>query len=538
MRASVAGRTLDLSKADGPLTRRAEFCVVGAGVAGQTLARRLAEHGRTVLLVESGGREVEAAQQDLAAGEVAGFPYYPLEDSRLRLFGGTTAIWGGRCAALDPIDFERRAWVPHSGWPIGHADLDPYVDAAFAALGVERRRDWSGLQAPRPPFDPELIDVPLWSFDDRDERFTDPRRLDLPGVEIALNATLTAIETGESGAVTSLGFRSLSGRSLTVTAERYVLAAGGIETVRLLLACAPRRPDGLGNARDLLGRFFMEHPHARGGRILPSAPGTEGHLAVLRIASAKIRHGSQRLAAAFRPAEAAQRRLGLLNTAVSLAVRRHEGAAQAPLQRMIGGLKHELPALRALRASYRIGKRVAWRLKQSGDARRAASRAARREAVEGHYAVVRAEQAPNPDSRVRLVAARDALGVRRVALDWRFSPLDRASVAGLMALLDGELRRLGVACVSRADWLREDGPEWKIDPLISSHAIGGYHHMGGARMAAGPSEGVVDADCRLFECPNLHLAGSAVFPTCGWANPTITIMALALRLGDRLGART
>ena len=108
----------------------ADVAVIGAGAAGITMARRLLAGGKSVILLESGGLDYEAATADLNAGENVGEPYYDLDKARLRMFGGTTAIWGGRCAELDPIDFERRAWVEHSGWPFGIDELRPSYAAA------------------------------------------------------------------------------------------------------------------------------------------------------------------------------------------------------------------------------------------------------------------------------------------------------------------------------------------------------------------------------------------------------------------------
>ena len=167
-----------------------------------------------------------------------------------------------------------------------------------------------------------------------------------------------------------------------------------------------------------------------------------------------------------------------------------------------------------------LGPLIAWsRVKTSGD---------------GLYTVIRAEQAPNPDSRITLTSERDALGVPRIALDWRFSEIDKHTVRVLMSALDKEVQRLGLGHVELSPWLAEDGSPWKIDPLISNHPIGGFHHMGTTRMAASPSEGVVDADCRVHGHGNFYIAGSSVFPTSGWANPTLTILALTLKLADHL----
>jgi choline dehydrogenase-like flavoprotein len=152
--------------------------------------------------------------------------------------------------------------------------------------------------------------------------------------------------------------------------------------------------------------------------------------------------------------------------------------------------------------------------------------------------VVRAEQAPNPDSRVMLAQATDALGVPRVKLDWRTSSLDRVSVAGLVNALDTEFRRLGLGEVEPAPWLADTSEKWQVDPLISAHPIGGFHHMGATRMSSDPRQGVTDSHGRIHGIANLYVAGSSLFPTSGWANPTLTIIALALRTADAISSGT
>ncbi|MEM6626822.1 MAG: FAD-dependent oxidoreductase, partial [Pseudomonadota bacterium] len=261
----------DLNKDDLGAEIRADSCVVGAGVAGQTLAMRLARAGQRVILVESGGLEFKSSTQALSDGDVSGETYYDLDTSRLRLFGGTAAIWGGRCAELDPIDFEKRDYAPHSGWPIDKADLQPYYRRAYEILGIQWPNETPGLSGSPPNetgFDPEKLDVGFWRFDENGERFTNISRGNLSDVHILINATMTRMDVADSGKVEAITVSSLDGRTAKIIAEDFVLAAGAIETIRLLMGGVPARPNGLGNANDLLGRYFMEHPHARGGEIV------------------------------------------------------------------------------------------------------------------------------------------------------------------------------------------------------------------------------------------------------------------------------
>ena len=148
--------------------------------------------------------------------------------------------------------------------------------------------------------------------------------------------------------------------------------------------------------------------------------------------------------------------------------------------------------------------------------------------------MIRAEQAPNPDSRVMLTDHTDAMGMPRIALHWQLSEIDKRTVRVMMESFDEQLRQLGLGRMITEPWLSDENIHWQTDALISAHPIGGYHHMGTTRMADDPKQGVVDANCRVHGLNNLFIAGSSVFPTSGWANPTLTIIALSLRLAEHL----
>lgn len=525
-------RIQNLSRGDIAEDLTTEVCVVGGGVAGQTLAAQLGKYNIPTLVLESGDTDVQADTQAMAKGVNVGETYYDLETTRLRLFGGTAAIWGGRCAELDPIDFEKRDYVPHSGWPITKADLDPYYQDVLSSMSLRRpseRRLWDIVNREPPAFDNAKLDADLWVFDEYGERFTNLDRTGLEDCRILLNANLTDIDVNDQGEVQSVSAKSLNGHSVTVRAKIFVLAAGAIETVRLLLAAVRNRPQGLGQEKDQLGRYFMEHPHARGGEIVP-----ENIAQTLRVLPRALRVDGKRYAAYLRPAPEMQRELGILNTSLSFAPRRHEGQEREYSRKALDRLKHDLPSSKFWRSTYKLGKNLAIRALEKTDPWSSILNMKASRGKIGIYAIIRAEQAPNPDSRVLLAEDLDALGLPRPKLDWQFSDLDKSSVRGLMTLLRDEYRRLNWGDVRLSPWLEDPDLTWKTDPLISAHPIGGYHHMGGTRMSETPDTGVVNSDCRLHESPNLYIASSSVFPTSGWANPTVTIMALAQRLGDHL----
>jgi choline dehydrogenase-like flavoprotein len=275
----------------------------------------------------------------------------------------------------------------------------------------------------------------------------------------------------------------------------------------------------------------MEHPHARGARIIAEDPRR-----LFEMLPRFIRQGGERYGMLFHPSDALQEKDGILNSCFTLAVRKHPGEPQVLYKEVYNNLRHELSPTRFGRGLWKITRRASVytqdKLGSFLNQRKLGKE------CNGVYAVIRAEQAPNPDSRITLSEECDALGVPRIKLDWQMSNIDKHSIKRLMNAFDEELRGLGLGTVEPAAWLDDHSKCWEVDPLVSNHAIGGYHHMGTARMSTTPNRGVVDEDCRVHGVENLYIAGSSVFPTGGWANPTLTILALGIRLADRVREAT
>lgn len=494
----------------------ADVAIIGAGAAGITIALDLIGSGRDVLLVESGGLEFETETQALYEGKVVGVEYPDLEVGRLRFFGGSTNHWVGHCRPLDPIDFVRRDWVPYSGWPIDWADIEPYFPRAqeLCELGPFRYEaaQWPGLASRLLPFDETKIKTRFWQ-NGPPTRFGSAYRGALEKAEnvtILLHANLTDIRLDDGGKrVMGATLKTLHGKSALLRPRELVLACGGIENARILLSCNSQQPAGLGNGHDVVGRFFMEHPHSLAAFAVREAElerffAYYGDIPV----DGTILHGKPGLS------EDAQRERGLLNGCLDLGFGydRNSGflAARGIGKALANG---NLPG--------RFGEAVLSVVSDLDGL------------VEGMYRYLRNdmvlwfattfEQVPDPDSRVMLGAERDALGMRRAHLDWRISSRETENVAAACRIVGEELARLGLARMRIDEWVLEKSPRW---PEVEAR----YHHMGTTRMGDDPRVSVVDRNCRVHGIGNLYVAGSSVFTTAGYANSTLTIVALASRL--------
>jgi choline dehydrogenase-like flavoprotein len=505
-----------------------DVCIVGGGPAGMTLARELGRSGVRVCLLESGGVEHEAESQALYRGRVVGQRYFTLDESRVRRLGGATNRWGGWCRAMDPIDFEPRDWVAASGWPISWADVDRYSERTRAILHIPTDRE-AMQQATGPggrrvlPLAPERFETGLLQFSPLVD-FAAAYRDDLfaaPTVHTVLHANVTSIERDPDGsAVHRVGVTTLDRTQFTVRARAFVLAAGAIENARLLLT------SNIGNGHDNVGRYFGEHPHVRCG-VLEVAPGVD-----VAFYDEAQRRGRDPMAWFVAPA-AVQRARRLLTFSASLRQR-----PPVPIEWLVSTQTPAYLSAKALLEASLFGRGPAQYARRLGravaglaDVARGTAARASRASLRGRLfeIKVRSEQVPNRESRVRLNGERDRIGQSMVDLDWRTTDQDRVSVREHARLLGDALTAAGIG---RVVFPRDlDDVPW-IDGIG-----GGWHQMGTTRMAHDPASGVVDEQCRVHGVPNLYVAGSAVFPTYGFANPTFTIIALSLRLADHVAAR-
>jgi choline dehydrogenase-like flavoprotein len=508
---------LDFRDPDVPTRIRCDICIVGAGAAGITLALALADSGLNVHVLESGAFESDDATQALYDGESAGMENASPVGCRVRYFGGTTSRWQGWCAPLHDFDFVGRPWVPHSGWPIGKRDLDPYYERAWPICEVEPTGE-DESRAALPRFDPTKIDVGFWHYSPptRFGTFYRDRLANAEHVTVLLNCNAVKIETDARATnVRQVRVAALNGRTGSVSANVYVLACGGMENTRLLLLTDEVEPAGLGNRSGTLGRFFTQHIEVNGAQLQANDSA--------QLMEAFEQHRSNAVRAHLVTSPEVQKSQGLLNTGFSFGTPQQYSSGYRALR----SLWHDL-------ASGNWPDEFADKVRSvSSDLDSVAEDifVTRRRAAPYLNIGVYGEQTPNPDSRLGLAAATDSFGLRRIHVDWRLSAADRRSLRQSTQNLAEEIGRLRIGRVKLADWLVDDDAPWP-QPIW-----GGCHHMGTTRMSHDAQSGVVNADCRVHDVDNLYVAGSSVFPTGGYVPPTLTLIALALRLADHLSQR-
>jgi choline dehydrogenase-like flavoprotein len=510
-----------------------EVCIVGAGAAGITLAREFTHSKFRVILLESGGAEPEQATQDLYAGSDIGRPYDIFPDSRLRYFGGTTNCWGRVwCDMPDSLDFEIREGVPYSGWPFSLSYLEPWYRRAQSVLKLGPEgyalSDWGIVPSliPEPFRGPDFVckvlqQAPATRFGAE----YGPELRQARNLSVYLHANALRFDASENGgAVRQLNVGVLPDGRFTVRARIYILAAGGIENARLLLLSESEAGIGLGNDHDLVGRFFMLHLEYSGGIIVLTDPYVDltfqtGENGALYNQLGITRHFVSYISLS----NETQRQLKLPNFRVRFqypripeidALRRliYRTDSGANILHDLGSVIREFPGV----ATY-IARRMVY-----GRNRPPVPMAS-------IPLNCTSEQMPNPDSRIGLAKDLDVFGLRKVIVDWQLTAEDKRGMATGHRLLGTELGRGGFGQLQST--VPEDDGEWPSDMR------GDQHHMGTTRMQRDPSMGVVDENCRVHGVANLYAAGSSVFPTGGTFNPTLTIVALALRLADHIKER-
>lgn len=505
-----------------------DVCIIGAGPAGITLARGLDDGRRDICLLESGGEALEAATQALLTAAQGSEGYPPLQAARVGALGGSTHVWAGWCRPLDAIDFERRPEIPSSGWPIARADLDPFYVQAHAALELGPVDydpvAWEQASGCRPlPLAGD--DVKAIILRKSEVHFGRQHREALrrsQKVRVWLHSTALSLRySAQGGRVQSIEVGVAGRRGTFEVAPRLVvLSAGGIENARLLLLSDAAGCRGPVNVHGVVGRYFTEHCYIDGGSFEPS----EGSSLAFHFprAARGLTHVAR---GACAPGPTAMRRHALLNCAISF---RHAWESDPAFDdSAVQSLLRAWDMCRRRAVPYRLGHELA----HAASAPRKALRAlwSRLRGQPGGRSEFRlrslVECSADPENRVELGDEKDAFGRPLTRIRWRVRDLELRSARDSHSIFAAAVRQAGLGNVTLA------GDDWatRMEPAL--------HHLGTTRMHDDPARGVVDRDARVHGMDNLFVAGGSVFTTGGFANPTLTILALTLRLAAHLKAQ-
>jgi hypothetical protein len=475
-----------------------DFCIVGSGPAGITCALALASPNKRILLLEGGGKEYTSESQGIYRGTVVGDRYFPLDVARLRYFGGTSNHWDGWCRPLDEIDFEAKNGFPKTLWPIGKKDLEPYLAEASNILEIEMIPE--DIELSGGLFKKiQLAASPPVRFA---EKYTDELSNNR-SIVVALNSSVVGMKTNGS-AISAVEVVDFKGNRREISAKRYILACGGIENSRILLWCNQNTNNKIVKNPAALGRFWMEHlVFIVGDAIINNDivfPFDVSRLHLVRRPGLTIASQQAYESAAYAPTSATVLQTNILNCRIHLDRSPNEGAKQ-----MISNIACVAPNL-AEKFLDLLGKNL----------------------ICGASVQAFWEQEPIRENRIELSGEMDRLGVPSPILYWKKSNADLKTPRLVSQLFGKYIAAADLGRLRLFPWLM--GTEAYPD----NNAFAAYHHMGGTRMSDSPDEGVVDLNCKVFGLDNLYIGGSSVFPSGGHANPTLTIVQLALRLADHL----
>lgn len=451
-----------------------DFCIIGSGAAGITLAMELAKQNYTIALCEGGGEEFSVNSQDAYIGKETGDPYLNLEASRLRYFGGSTNHWAGWCRPFSELDFNRNYLGEEFKWPISNQDLLPYLPKACDILEIKNEFEYKDsyslpVRGVITQFSPPV-------------RFAKKFKKDLSNsdnITLFLNSNLIDI-SGNNRAIQSAVFISYSKNKLQVNAKKFIFAMGGIENSRFLLWFKEKYKDKYFDTTTPIGNYWMEHPHFTLGQAIVDYPIGKDRFYVL---SDQLQIQNKILGCGFR--------LDL----------QPEGATEEMIKEvscLAPKLGDKLISLAQKNLICGVRFRAAW------------------------------EQAPHWTNRITLTDSVDHIGIPRINLNWQKKVLDRQTLVESIKVFNHWLLERDFGRIQLQDWVMNN-----LD-YPTNDELAGNHHMGGTRMSSSSKYGVVDKNCKVFGSDNLYVIGSSVFTTSGANNPTLPVTQLSLRLAEHL----
>jgi choline dehydrogenase-like flavoprotein len=534
-----------------------DICIIGAGPAGTTLAQEFIGTGYKVCLLESGGYHFDSSIQKLSEGEISGDLHEPLSSTHLRQIGGTANYLilrmadkkhGYRFTPLDAIDFEKRDAIPYSGWPIKKTDLDPYYAHVqkICDIGIYdySAECWQNQQFLL-PLNKAKANSSVFMFGPTTKFFKDfPKKIELSeNVTIYSNATVVELICNASGgSVNEALVKTFDGKQINFKAKYFIISSNALETPRLLLNSRRHHENGIGNQNDNVGRYYMDHYLVPSGNIYPNDPRLINNMSFYDMQN----FNGTSVLGRLNLSETAMREKGLRNFTAALfpmPLNANDLLAMTSLEILKRALKcilkfnfNDFPVdihkhlknvlrgrkrvFRAFYERFRYGVPVMIGLAQGGW-----SRVKNNEKKYDHLELLSiVDQTPNPDNRITLIEDKDALGCNKIKLHYTYSEDDVDSIRQAQKIIGEAIEETGLG--------RYEPPSH--DAVCVKNQTGLHHMMGTTRMSKDPKNGVVDEHCCVHGIENLFIAGSAVFTTGGFANPTLTNLAISVRVADRV----
>ncbi|HWW23403.1 MAG TPA: GMC family oxidoreductase [Edaphobacter sp.] len=513
---------------------RSQVCIIGAGVAGHSLAQRLAAAGIDVALLEAGGRVPEERSQSIYNARMARLNHAGTHEGRFRLLGGSSTRWGGQLLPYTEEILQPSPSLPSHGWPLTMDEVGRFYPDAQRLLDADdlpfdAKLFLDAFHRKVPPLLDELPELRVRfskcaPFSRRNLGTTVGKELEQSNsVTIYLHANLTELVLASRGdRIEAALVRNYAGTKFRFEAEHFVLAAGTIETSRLLLASRSVDPKGVGNTHDQVGRYFHDHINMPSAELTGAARrmflGSFGPFLFRRTAHT----------AKFEASPLLRERLNLLAVMAHIIIDEPEASGVVVARSLLRSVQHRNMKESVLREL----PKVPHALMDLGLLAYTAKFEKRRHVSPGAVVMLclNSEQLPLADTRIRLDDKLDHLGMPKTVVDWTISDADLTTLRTFAAFLRERFSALSIS-----------GIEWRPEIFDESAEITGitdtFHPMGGCRMGTDPRESVVDSNLTVHGIPNLSIASAAVYPSGGSSNPSLTIIALALRLGDRLAGQ-
>ena len=518
----VDGRVLDANS-----TRKTNVCIMGGGVAGLVLAKELAASFKKIIIIESGGEYYDQETQELYAASTNNKNYYPNSlYSRLRFLGGSSNHWENNTSPLDPIDFEKRDWIENSGWPVDYDDVAQHYPAAGEYCGVKDdgydKKVWSKRLNKEDVFSNSVsLETGIAKAARPSTRFYNSYGKEiaaLPSIEIITNANAVDVEFDENTKnISKVYFESIPGIRHEVSTDLCVMCLGGIENARMLLAFNEKYDHRLGNRYDNVGRYFMDHPVVRAAQFYAHDMSRYTLYKPTDLVD-RIVLGFWKLRADTLAANKLNNiRMPLVsatNYTMSDGISSHhilkDALSNGELPEDFGS--HLLNFVRDFDMVAEAVSRRKFGTKIFDHA----------DEIAAYQMPIMMEQTPHRDNRIKLGDSKDRFGIRRIEIEWQLKEDDKEKFWQALTLVANEV---GANSLGRIRLLQE-----RSERIWGDQLGFGHHHMGTTRMCHNYKDGVTDATQKVFGTNNLFVAGSSVFPTGGHVPPTLTIVAMTIRL--------